>query len=374
VGAVVLTAVLATSCARPADTSEVSADGSGAGARLATSTTLAQNGGASVASARTSRSGSGAAGNPELAETAQKLIAQIASDPTLAAQLVGADQAALARLTGLDAATLERLQITPSTVRALATILTGVDADTLQRLAGARGELDPALAATILGLAAQLDPGAAASIRGVDPRAVAVLLGTASTVDPRVVDSLGAVLGVVDPNGLGRFAGNKESLAILAVLFGAALRTDPAKFGQLANINSVDPAVNFAINGIRNLALGLTPTVVNQLNGISRILGPDLLRALSAVIGLLGRPDIAPVIQAAAADPLVIVTTLGAASLLVPGLAEALAPDTFGNNPEARYAALLGLVGVAIANIEGLDLNALAVSLGLPPLPADFGR
>ncbi len=84
--------------------------------------------------------------------------------------------------------------------------------------------------------------------------------------------------------------------------------------------------------------------------------------------------DIAPIVQAAAADPVVLVSTFGTFALLIPGLAQALAPDVFEKNPNARYGILAGLIGVAIANLNGLDLNALALMLGLPPLSPDFRR
>ena len=70
----------------------------------------------------------------------------------------------------------------------------------------------------------------------------------------------------------------------------------------------------------------------------------------------------------------IVAGALGTFALLIPGLAEVLAPDVFANNPNARYGLLAGLIGVAIANLNGLDLNALAGTLGLPPLNPDFGR
>ena len=239
---------------------------------------------------------------------------------------------------------------------------------------GAGANLDPKLATTILMLAAQVDPAAALAIKGVDPLAIASLISAATTVDPKVVASIGSVLKVADPNGLGRLADDKSSLAMLAVMFGVAMRTDPSKFAQLGNAANLDPNVNYVLNSISGLAAGLTPQVVSSLNGLSKVLGPDLLRALSAMMGILGRPDVAPVVQAAAKDPLVLVSTLGTFALLIPGLAEVLAPDVFANNPNARYGLLAGLIGVAIANLNGLDLNALAGTLGLPPLNPDFGR
>jgi len=378
VAVVVVLATVAAACAKGVDTAEVSADAGDSGISLPTSTTIARSGNGNTTGGSSSGSRSKAknqsATQADLAGTASQLISQLASDPNLLSKLTGGDTAALARLTGLDSGALQRLQITPETVKSLATVLTGLDPSTLGKLADAKGKLDPQVAATILSLAAQLDPAAAAAIKGVDPLAIASLIGAATTVDPKVIGALGGVLQVVDPNGLGKLASDKSSLAILAVLFGAALRTDPSKFAQLANANNLDPNVNFVISSIGGLAAGFTPQFVNQLNGITKVLGPDLLRALSAVIGLLGRPAVAGVVQKAAADPLVIVSTLGVATLLVPGLAEAIAPDVFSGNPQARYGALAGLIAIAIANLNGLDLNALAQQFGLPPLSGDFNR
>ena len=108
------------------------------------------------------------------------------------------------------------------------------------------------------------------------------------------------------------------------------------------------------------LSAGVTPPSPAELDQYV-----SALKALSAVMVILGRPDVGPVLQAAAANPVVLITTLGTFGLLVPGLAEVLAPEPFANNPAARYAALAGLIGVAIANMNGFDLKALGQQLGL---------
>ncbi len=379
VAVTVLMAVVAGACGTGVDTAEVSSRSAASGASLPTSTTIARSGngsgsgsGSSSSSASSSKAKATNASSQDLAGTAQQLLARLASDPTLVQQLTGADSAALSRLTGIDPATLARLQITPDTVKALASILTGLDPTSLQKLTST-GKLDPKVATTILTLAAQLDPASAIALKGVDPLAIASLISAATTVDPKVLTALGSVLQVADPNGLGKLAGDKSSLAILAVLFGVALRTDPSQFSNLANAANLDPNVDFVLNSVSGLVSSFTPQLVIQLNGLAKVLGPDLLKALSAVLGILGRPDVAPVIQKAAADPVVLVSTLGTFALLIPGLAETLAPDVFGSNPQARYGALAGLIAIAIANLNGLDLNALAKQLGLPPLSSDFG-
>lgn len=371
VAAVATLAVLVPSCATGVDTGEVKAGSASDRVALATSTTLTGVGGAAATGAASRSGGSkGKGNNADLASTATKLISQITSDPNFLSRIAGGDQAALAAITGLDPEVLKELQITPDTVRGLATILTAVDPDTRAKLAS--GVADPELLGLILALAGDLDPASASALKGASPAAIAAILSTAMNVDPKVLDAMGSVLMVVDPGGLGALANDRSALAIMAVMFGAALRVSPNEFQRLANLN--DPNVNFVINGVTGLVAGLTPTVVNQINGLAKVLGPDLLKAMGAMIGLMGRPDVAPVVQAAAADPVVLVTTLGVASLLVPGLAETLAPSVFVADPNARYKALVGLLGVAIANIAGLDLDALALQLGLPPLSDDFKR
>jgi hypothetical protein len=366
---VVLIALVAAACANGVDTAAVDDHSTDPSARLATSTTVATGGSATSSS---SKSKATTASSQQLSGTAQELVSKLASDPALLQQLTGADAATISRLTGIPASELAGLHITPQTIQALGTILSGLDPATLQEVSRT-GKLDPQVATTILTLAAQLDPAAAASLKSVNPLAIVSLISTATTVDPKVTATLGTVLGAIDPNGLGRLANDQSSLAILAVLFGAALRTDPSQFANLANANNLDPNVDYVLTAVQRLVSGLTPEVVYALNGLSKVLGPDLLKALATVMAMLGRPDVAPVVQAAAKNPVVLVTTLGTFALLVPGLAEVLAPDVFGKNPTARYAALAAMIGLAIANLNGLDLDALAKLLGLPPLPAGLG-
>jgi hypothetical protein len=357
---VLAVAVLATSCSQVEATDEVNAGAGRSGAVLATSTTVPSR---SVAVAGASRSSGATTQQAELAATVEQLVSQFADDPAALAELLGVDLAQLAAVTGLDPAALANLQISPQTVRALAGVLSGIDPRTLGQLSASGGRLDPALTATILGLATQLDPTVGSALRAIDPAALATLIATATRVDPKITDALGAVLRVVDPNGLGTLAGDRNALAILAVLVGVALRTDPNQFAALGQAAGLDPNLNAAINGISALVGQLTPAVIAQLNQVAKILTPEVVRAIGAGLGLLQRPDVAEVVQAAAADPITLITTLGVAVLLVPGLAEVVAPETF-SNPQARYQILLGLLLAAIVNLQGLDLEALAGQLG----------
>lgn len=358
--AVVLTAVVATSCARPIETNEVSADSDTSGARLATSTTIAPS--AAGTGGRSSGSSNGSDGEPELAGTAAELIARIIEDPSLAAQLVGADAETLSRLTGLSSSQLDALGITPDTVRALAAILTQLDPDTAALLASGNAS-DPRVASAVTRLISTLSPDAAASLGGLDSGGIALLLGTASTVDPKVTDALGTVLSAVDPSGLGRLANDRTSLAIVAVLFAAALQVDPAQLGNLKNLQAVEPGLQAAIDGISALAAGLSPQAVITINQIRERLTPEVLDLLGGLLGALGDPEISRIITEAAKDPVVIATSIGVAGLLIPGLAEALDPSLIGSDPRARYTALLGLIALAAANQNNLDISALIAAL-----------
>ena len=88
----------------------------------------------------------------------------------------------------------------------------------------------------------------AAAHQGRRPAAIAGLLSAATTSTPRCWAPSAACCRWSTPTGWEALAGDKSSLAILAVLFGVALRTDPSKFAQLANANNLDPNVNFVLN------------------------------------------------------------------------------------------------------------------------------
>ncbi|HPU38512.1 MAG TPA: hypothetical protein PLS63_02990 [Microthrixaceae bacterium] len=354
-------AVLATSCAKAAHTSEVSADAP-EGVSLQTSTTVAAGSKTTVKGSSSTKTASAA--KSDLAKTATELVQQLASDPAMLQQLTGLDLTQISALLGMNPTALGGLGISPDAIRSLASVIAGMNPNMLKQLASGSA-IDPKLASTMLALAGQLDPASAAALKGLNPLGLASLLTTATKVDPKVAAAMGSVLQAVDPNGLGRLATDQTSLALLAVLFGVAMRVDPSQFSQLGNASAVSPEINSILTAISGLAAGLTPEVVKSINGLSKALGPDTLKALSAVMAILGRPDVGPVIQAAATDPVVLITTLGTFGLLIPGLAEVLAPDTFLNNPSARYAALAGLIGVAIANMSGFDLKSLSHQLGL---------
>jgi len=358
--------VLAVGCSRVERTAEVDGGGPGpaVGSEQATVGAPAAPG-AQVRGSSITRSGSTAptatAGDPALADAANQLLSRLAGDPTLLQGVLDGTVSDLERITGLDAATLQRLRITPESIRSLATVLSRLDPSTLAQVA-AGGGTPEGINRTILLLASQLSPEVFRAIQGIDPRVLSVLASTAANVDPAVADALGRVLGVIDPDGLGSVAGDRTSLGLLAVLFAAALRIDPTTFEQLGNAAQLSPEFALAVEGIRTLASGLSLEFVANINEAVRVLGTDLVSALGAILGFLGDERYNDVLREGLADPAVVQAVIAVSALLIPGLAEVVAPEVFASDPSARFLALSAILFVALLGATGVDLSGA----GLP--------
>jgi len=358
--AVLAALVLAAGCSQVERTAEVDVDGPQG---PVTEEQDATAGGAAPAQVRGATLSRGArsqadpaAGDPALADAANQLISRLANDPTLLQGVLNGSVSDLERITGLDSATLQRLRITPESIRALASVLSRLDPSTISQLAS--GSTTPeGINRTILLLAAQLNPEAFQAIQGIDPRLLSVLATTAANVDPDVAEALGRVLGVVDPDGLGTVKGDRTSLGLLAVLFAAALRIDPTTFEQLGNASQLDPDFALAIDGIRTLASGLSLEFVANINEVVRVLGTDLASALGAILGFLGDERYADVLRTGLSDPVVVQAVIAVSALLIPGLAEVVAPEVFADDPSARSLALAALLLVALVGSTGVDLT-----------------
>jgi len=358
-GALLAACVLGSGCARAADTNSLDSS-EGTGDDATTTTVPAEVRSASATRAGGKPSVSTAAGEPDLATAANELLQRLAGDPSLVQSIVNGANGDLERLTGLDAATLQRLRITPESIRALATVISRLDPATLARIASGDGSTE-GLTGTVLLLASQLNPEAFAAIQGIDPRLLSVLASTAANVDPAVADALGRVLGVIDPDGLGSVAGDRASLGLLAVLFAAALRIDPTTFDQLGNASQLNPDLALAIDGIRALASGLSLEFVANINEVVEVLGTDLVSALGAILGFLGDERYSSVLREGLADPAVVQAVVAVTALLIPGLAEVVAPEVFADDPSARSLALAALFLVALLAANGLDLSGNGV-------------
>ena len=358
--AILAALVLASGCSQVERTAEVDVDGPQGAVTEEQASSADGPAPAEVRGATLSR-GAGraadpAAGDPALADAANQLIGRLASDPTLLQGVLNGSVSDLERITGLDSATLQRLRITPESIRALASVLSRLDPSTISQLASGANTPE-GVNRTILLLAAQLNPEAFQAVQGIDPRLLSVLATTAANVDPDVAEALGRVLGVIDPDGLGSVAGDRTSLGLLAVLFAAALRIDPTTFEQLGNASQVSPDFELAIEGIRALASGLSLEFVANINEVVRVLGTDLSSALGAILGFLGDERYSEVLRTGLSDPLVVQAVIAVSALLIPGLAEVVAPEVFASDPAARSLALSALLLVALLGSTGVDLT-----------------
>ncbi|MFI5043483.1 MAG: hypothetical protein ACHQDC_01715 [Acidimicrobiales bacterium] len=364
VAVVVVMSVFTAACANKAAYESVSGGEGIKGAALQTSTTL--NGKASSSSAKKSTKSTKSSA-ADLATTARQLIEKIVKDPAFLSQIVGGNPALLAALTGVDEATLAKYNITPETIKSLAGLILGLDSSTISTLAGAgSGDTPPtALLGALFGLAGEINPVSAAQLKNADTYAIAALLGTAAGIDPSLLDAMSGVLKVVDPNGLGALANDRNSLAIIAVLFGVALNMNPADISKAGLLNQLDPRVNSVLERIGFVVGGLSPMLVRRLNNLSDTLGPDLIRVLAGMLALVDNPNIAAVIKDQANNEITLATAIGTALLLIPGLAETLNPTLFAQDPTIRYRALLELVILGAINTSGLPVRDIAARFGI---------
>ncbi len=340
----VATALLAAACASGEQTGEVSSASAEYGANLATSTTVPNleevAGLAGLSSGRR-------------AEATEKLLDAIAENPALLNELDNLTPEELEELTGLTSEELGTLGITPATVGALGGVINQIGP-----AAGEEESLDPETQALILaGGGALIDDSgrltdaalAVLASLNIDPVTLAALVATAVSVPDNVTSELGLLLSIIDPNGLGQFSEDEGALSIIAVVIGAILGRDPVQLSNLANAQDIDPRFRGLVFWVLNLATNLQPQFIDRINNITRILGPNAIRALGAAIALLERPAVGALFEEAFQDPEVVATSFGSALLLIPGLAELVAPETFAD-PNAIYGAVLGISAVALLN------------------------
>jgi hypothetical protein len=346
-------ALAAGACANAVDTGEVSARSGKYGASLQTSTTVAGSG------LSASRGRSGVA--DRRADATENLLNALAEDPTLLENIDNLTPEQLSELTGLSSDELGTLGITPATVGALGGVIRQIGRDE-------EGNIDPAAAAAVLTSTGALTEEARAALAVLDPATLAVLVGTAATVPTTVTQPLGVLLQILDPNGLGQFAGDNTALAVIAVLMGAILGRDPVALGQLQNAEDIDPRFRGVLGALANIATTLSPQFIERVNRVTSVLGPYALRAIGAAVGLLERPAVAELISTAVADPVVVGTSFGSLLLLIPGLPELIAPETFAD-PNAIYGAVLGVAAAALVNMDAPGFRDFLTGLGvvIPP-------
>ncbi len=357
VAAVLAVSVVAAGCSQDVDTAEVGADGP--------TTTLADRAesraagsaasGPAPTAPRASRASNSAA-NSEQAQAALDLITKIAQDPAAFAQANGLTQEQIAKQLGVSPEVVRNLQLNPGTVGALANLFQRLDPTAVGNLAN--GKVNPQLVATVVELFGLVNPQSVAGLNNIDPRALSVLVTASQAVDPKVLEAVGSIVAVSDPNGLGKLAGDKNSLALLTLLFGVALRTDPTQFRELSALNNLAPGFQFALDGVTSIVNAFDPKTVAFINEINKNFSPELLATLSGISSSFNQPEIQAVLNEASKNPESIATAVAVAALLIPGLAEAIDPNVFGANPNATNQALVALLLLALARANGIDVSA----------------
>lgn len=359
-------AVAASACGTPADTGEVSSATGEYGASLETSTTIPNLDDVPGLADRVS--------GGRRAEATESLLAALAENPALLDDLDNLTPEQLEELTGLSSDELGTLGITPATVAALGGVLNSIGSE--EDESGLSPEQAALLAAgggQLLDSSGQLTDEASTLLAdlNIDPATLATLIGTAVTVPTGVTSQLGSLLRIVDPNGLGQLAGDEGALSVLAVLAGAVVGRDPVQLSNLANSGDIDPRFRNLVFFVLNLANNLQPQFIDQINNITRILGPYAIRGIGAAVGLLQRPAVGALFEEAFSDPEVVATSFGSALLLIPGLAELVAPSTF-TDPNAIYGAVGGVAAVALLNNDAPGFREFLEFVGVEIDPALF--
>jgi len=357
VAALVAVSVIAAGCSQAVDTAEVDAGGptTTAVARSASKAAGGSSTGPSPTAPRATRA-STAAVNSTQAQAALDLISKIAQDPAAFAKANGLTQEQVAKQLGVSPEVLRNLQLNPGTVGALANLFKRLDPATVGNLAS--GRVNPQLVATVVELFGLVNPQSIAGLGNIDPRALSVLVTASQAVDPKVLEAVGSIVAVSDPNGLGKLAGDKNSLALLTVLFGVALRTDPTQFRELSALNNLAPGFQFALDGITSVVNAFNPKTVEFINEINKNFSPELIATLSGITSALTRPEIQAVLNEASKNPESIAQAVAVAALLIPGLAEAIDPNAFSSNPNGTNQILVALLLLALARANGIDVSS----------------
>jgi hypothetical protein len=358
VGVGVLFALVGASCAKGSDFGEVNAASDQFGASLETSTTI--DGLTAFAQSR------GLSGNAsKRAGATQNLLDEIAANPELLDDLENLTTEELQELTGLSESELDELGITPATVSSLGTVLKTIGGRDGGDDEGDGGEFDAGLANAVLVRGGQLTEEGLLLINTFDPATLATLIGTAATVGPEVTGPLGNLLAFLDPEGLGQLEGNDGALSALTVIMAAILGRDPGRLENLANAGDVNPRLRNVAGSLARLAASLEPEFVERINQLTDILGPNTLKLIGSAIGLIGRKPVAELVEVAFADPVVVGTMFGALVLMIPGLPELVAPESFGSDPRSIYTGMAALYLTALVNMDAPGIRDFLKRLGV---------
>jgi hypothetical protein len=255
-------AVTAGACSTSADTTAVDVESVDADQAAPTST-IVRTPSSTTTSTTTVVRAATAATSTDPTAVLTSLLAQVAADPALLAQLGQLDAVGIANLTGIDLGSLQLLGLTPDQITSLAQGVVASAPDVQQQLAS--GVPDPAV---LLGLlAGSLDAASLAdgTIATIVQALIGAISGTRITVSPEVSFDLGELLGDIDPEQLGPIVANPSNASLLALLTSAWLGSNPLFTQQLLANPQLDPSLRELLSELQKVSDSIGETARTAL-------------------------------------------------------------------------------------------------------------
>lgn len=255
-------AVTAGACSTSADTTAVDVESVDADQAAPTST-IVRTPSSTTTSTTTVVRAATAATSTDPTAVLTSLLAQVAADPALLAQLGQLDAVGIANLTGIDLGSLQLLGLTPDQITSLAQGVVASAPDVQQQLAS--GVPDPAV---LLGLlAGSLDAASLAdgTIATIVQALIGAISGTRITVSPEVSFDLGELLGDIDPEQLGPIVANPSNASLLALLTSVWLGSNPLFTQQLLANPQLDPSLRELLSELQKISDSIGETARTAL-------------------------------------------------------------------------------------------------------------
>jgi hypothetical protein len=255
-------AVLAGACSTSADTTAVDVESVDSDLAAPTSTIVRTEPSTTVTTTTVVRAATAATATDPTA-VLTSLLAQVAADPALLAQLGQLDAVGIANLTGIDLGALQQLGLTPDQLTSLAQGVVASAPDVQADLAS--GVPDPAV---LLGLlAGSLDAASLAdgTIATIVQALIAAISGTRIVVSPEVSFDLGELLGDLDPEQLGPIVANPSNASLLALLTSVWLGSNPLFTQQLLANPALDPSLRELLTELQKVSDSIGETARTAL-------------------------------------------------------------------------------------------------------------
>jgi hypothetical protein len=263
--ATVAVAVAASGCATSADTTAVDIDEVSSDQLAPTSTIVRTQDAPASSTTTTAPSARAAATGAPTDPTAllTSLLAQVAADPQLVAQLGQLDAVGIANLLGVDLSALQQLGLTPDQLTALAQGVVAAPPQLQQDLLG--GVPDPAALLALLAGSLDAESLANGTIATIVQQLIGAIAGTRLVISPELSVDLGELLGDLDPEQLGPIVANPANASLLALLTSAWLGSNPLLTRQLLANPQLDPALRSLLTELSTVSDAIGESARNAL-------------------------------------------------------------------------------------------------------------